>query len=298
VSQAFQTEIRELKDKFDSADLCRTGTVSEIEATMLLTNIGIRTSKQTERDAITKFYAERGHHRVCFSMFLELLQTARNVSMKAREAELRKLFMATDDDRSGFLSLAECSRLLSQMGMSPKTRAQQRRIAALFDVADLDGSGDLDFAEFAKLFQHVHELLESAFRKEVLSMADSLNISHQQVEEYRAAFDIFDTADDGMLRIEDIRRLVDSVHVTISGDLLNGIIAEVDTDHSGVIEFDEFLKLISLIEERKALQISKGQAMVPALLASAPNKAEPTELEQMWMSETGNITRRQKKDEK
>merc|ERR1719384_1241191 len=109
-----------------------------------------------------EFVSERcaGADTISFSLFLELVLKVRKVSMQERQTELLKLFQNTDSDRSGLQSLAECSRVLAQMGLCPRTRAQQRQIGNLFDVADQDGSGQLDFEEFSDLFQHVHELLQ------------------------------------------------------------------------------------------------------------------------------------------
>jgi len=271
--RVFANELRELKDKFDDMDKRRKGELCHTDTITHLANLGMRTTKEDERETIAAFFSEREDTPVTFAQFLGLLQRIRRVSMKSREEELWKVFQQTDSDRSGYLSLAECSRLLAQLGLSPRSRAQQRHIADLFDVADQDGSGELDFDEFSDLFQGVHELIQSQFRVNVLAIADELGISHAQVEEYRAAFDNLDMEDDGNLRIEEVRRLVDMVKVTISGDMLNVIIAEVDTDKSGVIEFDEFLKLIALIEERKAQQYAqRHKSDMPCLESGDPAK--------------------------
>jgi len=271
--RVFANELRELKDKFDDMDVRRKGELCHTDTITHLANLGMRTTKEDERETIAAFFSEREDTPVTFAQFLGLLQRIRRVSMKSREEELWKVFQQTDSDRSGYLSLAECSRLLAQLGLSPRSRAQQRHIADLFDVADQDGSGELDFDEFSDLFQGVHELIQSQFRVNVLAIADELHISHAQVEEYRAAFDNLDIEDDGNLRIEEVRRLVDMVKVTISGDALNVIIAEVDTDKSGVIEFDEFLKLIALIEERKAQQYAqRHKSDMPCLESGDPAK--------------------------
>merc|ERR1712096_91943 len=78
---------------------------------------------------------------------------------------------------SGTLDLGECSKLLEQMGLNPRTRAEQRQIACLFEIIDEDGSGELDFAEFNHLFQRVHERMQAVQRREELEAAKKCGMS-------------------------------------------------------------------------------------------------------------------------
>lgn len=175
------------------------------------------------------------------------------------------------------MSLAECSRLLENVGLSPKTRQEQRHIAVLLEAMDEDGSGELDFEEFAHLCQRVQEMLQIILHQDELKTAKSLHITVAQLHEYKSVFEHLDVHETGQLSLEIVRGIVDSLHITISGDELYAIFTEVDDDESGFIEFGEFLKLLSLVHKHvaKSGQTQKLRAAFTGPLQ--PEKADYVE---------------------
>jgi len=247
-------ELCELKDRFDTLDTEGTSYLNRQDVKVLLSDRGMRAETKAQRRCVQRCINQLnsdGTGMCSFSDLLKLILDARVIARRGREEALRELFMGMVKEGNDSLGLGECSRMLQQMGLSPRSRAQQRQIAILFETADEDGSGDYSFEEFAGLFQLVHEMLQRLKRRQECEASRQLGISPQQIEEYLEAFDLFDEAHSGELRVEDVRRLMDALRVSISGAVLSALVREVDVDESGLIEFDEFLVLMSLVEQRK-----------------------------------------------
>eukprot|EP00443_Scrippsiella_acuminata_P015010 CAMPEP_0115357676 /NCGR_PEP_ID=MMETSP0270-20121206/100270_1 /TAXON_ID=71861 /ORGANISM="Scrippsiella trochoidea, Strain CCMP3099" /LENGTH=823 /DNA_ID=CAMNT_0002780139 /DNA_START=147 /DNA_END=2618 /DNA_ORIENTATION=- len=259
--QILNDELCEFKDRFDALDKKGTGYLDQQDIKVLLADHGMRPTAKAQRQEMQfriKFLNSDGDGHCSFADLLGLILGSRELAKAARSVVLRELYSSMDKEGNNSLTLGECSRILGQMGLNPRTRAQQRQIAILFETADEDGSGDFSYDEFAVLNQLVHELLQRVHRKQEREAALQLGITPRQIEEYLEAFDMFDEEEVGELRVEDVRRLMDSLRIPISGTLLNELVREVDVDHSGVIEFNEFLMLMSLVEQRKA----KGTLLV------------------------------------
>ena len=97
-------------------------------------------------------------------------------------------------------------------------------------------AGDIDFAEFVTLMAH--------------KMADE-----KSEATLKAAFSVFDTSGDGFISAEEMRRIMINVGEPVTLDDVEQVIRKVDIDGDGVINYEEFTKVI--IEE-KATQF--GQA--------------------------------------
>jgi len=255
IVEVFKNEICELKDQFDCYDGDHSGFLDRGELTLLIADCGLGPKSRAEREEIQALIAasDTDHNaQVTFVEFLQLINGIRRLSSARNREDLQKLFRRFDKDASGSMSIAECSRLLEQFGLSPKTQQEQRHIGVLLEAIDEDGNGSLDFEEFSHLCQRVKEMLQLKVHHEELKAAKSLNITIAQLQEYKAVFEHLDADETGQLSVECVREMVDSVHINVSGDELHEIFTQVDENDSGCIEFIEFLKLISLLHKHAA----------------------------------------------
>jgi calcium-binding protein CML len=255
IVEAFKNEICELKDQFDCYDQDRSGFLDRKELNLLIADCGLGPRSKAEREEIQALIAASdtdSNAQVTFMEFLHLIHGIRRLSSARCYRNLQKLFLKFDKDGSGSMSLAECSRLLEQFGLSPKTQQEQRHIGVLLEAIDEDGNGELDFEEFSHLCQRVKEMLQLKIHHKELNAAKSLQITIAQLQEYRAVFEHVDADETGQLSIERVREMVDSLHIHISGDELHEIFTKIDEDASGFIEFTEFLKLISAVQKHAA----------------------------------------------
>lgn len=69
-------------------------------------------------------------------------------------------------------------------------------------------------------------------------------ISDEEKKEIRDAFNILDEDGDGKLSLDEMRLLLQSQFMTFTDAQANALLAELDTDKSGTIEYDEFEKYV------------------------------------------------------
>ena len=146
----------------------------------------------------------------------------------------------TDDELAEMIRIADAD----GTGDPPGTRAPRAAerapmhigAAALTHARARRAAGDIDFAEFVTLMAH--------------KMADE-----KSEATLRAAFSVFDTSGDGFISAEEMRRIMINVGEPVTLDDVEQVIKKVDIDGDGVINYDEFTKVI--IEE-KATQFGQG----------------------------------------
>lgn len=77
-------------------------------------------------------------------------------------------------------------------------------------------------------------------------MADfGVNLTEDQIEEFKEAFALFDKDGDGTITSDELGVVMRSLGRNPTKEELDAMIAEVDEDGSGEIEFPEFLKLMA-----------------------------------------------------
>lgn len=133
---------------------------------------------------------------------------------------LRATFKELDEDGDGQITVAELSRALEKAG----TTARKDEIVKLLESADVDGDGTLNFEEL---------LMTSIGRK----------ISAKE-ERLWNAFSKVDLNHDGKLSAAEIQSVLGG-----NAEEVRAMIAEVDADGDGEIDFDEFITMWSLKEE-------------------------------------------------
>jgi len=72
-----------------------------------------------------------------------------------------------------------------------------------------------------------------------------LNLTEDQIEEFKEAFALFDKDGDGTITADELGVVMRSLGRNPTREELEAMIAEVDDDGSGEIEFPEFLRLMA-----------------------------------------------------
>ncbi|EED17074.1 troponin C, putative [Talaromyces stipitatus ATCC 10500] len=73
-------------------------------------------------------------------------------------------------------------------------------------------------------------------------MADAL--SEEQISRFREAFAVFDKDGNGEITAEELRDVMRSLGQNPTESELQDIVNELDVDHTGTIDFDEFLTMM------------------------------------------------------
>ncbi len=136
---------------------------------------------------------------------------------------LLDLFAEIDTDQDGFLSLAELHNALLSKGI----RIGGQQAKTLLNLTDLNGDGVIDYAEFLGATVHQmrldkDELLWKAFRT-------------------------FDKDDSGFITEDELRAAMSGESSAVD---IEGVLRDVDTDHDGRINYEEFCNCMRVRAEK------------------------------------------------
>lgn len=73
----------------------------------------------------------------------------------------------------------------------------------------------------------------------------SQNFSAQETAQYKQAFDFFDKDGSGSISSQELSTAMKSLGYDLTQQQISTILNHVDADHSGQIDFNEFLKFIA-----------------------------------------------------
>uniref|UniRef100_UPI0038B2BB1D EF-hand domain-containing protein n=1 Tax=Staphylococcus aureus TaxID=1280 RepID=UPI0038B2BB1D len=92
-----------------------------------------------------------------------------------------------------------------------------------------DGSGELEFDEFL--------VLTAKFLVE--------EDAEKMQQELREAFRLYDKQGNGYINVKDLREILRALDDKLTEDELDDMIAEIDTDGSGTVDFEEFMEMMT-----------------------------------------------------
>ncbi|XP_049385259.1 calcium-dependent protein kinase 17-like [Solanum stenotomum] len=132
---------------------------------------------------------------------------------------LKQMFKNMDTDNSGTITLEELKQGLAKQG----TKLSDYEIKQLMEAADADGNGTIDYEEFITATVHMNKM--------------------DREEHLYTAFQYFDKDHSGYISREELEQALREFGMDDENDLRE-IINEVDTDHDGRINYDEFVAMM------------------------------------------------------
>jgi Ca2+-binding EF-hand superfamily protein len=143
---------------------------------------------------------------------------------------LRETFDAVDPEKTGSVDKVQFGEAMKIL----RIQFSEDDIEEAIREVDLDGSGMLDWPEFLFLMNRFGSnfSIENKFTEE-------------RLKEMRQVFEMFDADNSGTLDIGELRDVMHSIGLAPEEWEIRAMIAEVDDDNSGEIEWAEFLYLMS-----------------------------------------------------
>lgn len=138
---------------------------------------------------------------------------------------LRKAFDMFDREKRGCIHTNMVSTILRTLGQS----FEEKELQALIKEIDADGSGEVEFDEFLTLTAKF--LVEED--------------TEAMQEELREAFRMYDKESNGYIQTSALREILRALDDKLTNDELDEMIAEIDTDGSGTVDFDEFMEMMT-----------------------------------------------------
>ncbi|KAG2677139.1 hypothetical protein I3843_12G086900 [Carya illinoinensis] len=132
---------------------------------------------------------------------------------------LKEMFKSMDTDNSGTITLEELKAGLPKLG----TKLSESEVRQLMEAADVDGNGTIDYIEFITATMHMNRM--------------------DREDHLYKAFEYFDKDKSGYITMEELENALKQYNM---GDekTIKEIIAEVDTDNDGRINYDEFVTMM------------------------------------------------------
>ncbi|KAG8386125.1 hypothetical protein BUALT_Bualt03G0116500 [Buddleja alternifolia] len=149
---------------------------------------------------------------------LALKVIAENLSTEEIQG-LKSMFTNMDTDNSGTITYEELKDGLARLG----SKLTEPEVRQLMDAADVDGNGTIDYIEFITATMHRHRL--------------------EREENLYKAFQYFDKDSSGFITRDELETAMKEYGM---GDpsTIKEIIAEVDSDNDGRINYEEFCTMM------------------------------------------------------
>ncbi|KAF7283130.1 troponin C-like isoform X2 [Rhynchophorus ferrugineus] len=140
-------------------------------------------------------------------------------------AVLRKAFQMFDTTKSGFIETTKIATILNTMGQL----FDEGELNNLIRKNDPQHTGKVNFDDFAEIASHF------------LEEDDDGSTQH----ELKEAFRLYDREGNGYITTGTLKEILAALDDNLTSRDLDGIIAEIDTDGSGTVDFDEFMEMMT-----------------------------------------------------
>lgn len=161
---------------------------------------------------------------------------AKTTTSSSSRDELRGVFATFDKNNDGYITREELRESLKNIGIS----AGERDVADMVEKVDSNGDGLIDFDEFCELFDSISGVGD--YGEEERGEAEERGADGDLKE----AFDVFDGNKDGLITVEELGLVLSSLGFT-EGKMMEDckeMIRKVDMDGDGMVNFDEFKKMM------------------------------------------------------
>jgi len=261
-SQFSDEEISRFREVFSAVDADNSGSVSTSELQNLFKQLGYDLTVEFIAGLVSQVDVD-GSQDLSFDEFVTLLVLVLEALKSAEEEEaakaeenavfvadpsqfsaeelagFREAFDFADTDKSGTVSYSELQQMFSKLGFDVASEV----IVELVRQVDVDGSENLSFEEFITLVVLV---------KNALSENEKAGgLSEEEIQSLREVFDLVDTDKSGTISTSELGEMLRKLDYDPTEEQLAQLLATVDDDNSGSLNFDEFVQLVYLLAQAK-----------------------------------------------
>jgi calcium-binding protein CML len=159
-------------------------------------------------------------------------------------AYFKKMFDLYDTDKSGAIGLSELRNLSKHLGVE---MSEQHILASVRSIGVHADGEDIDLA-FPQFVMWLHNASsagdEFALLKAKITAKGNKALNNEQIARLKEVFDHFDADGSGSIDAGELRNVFQSMGTEVSEQEMEDMIAGVDDDGSGQIEFQEFMVLM------------------------------------------------------
>lgn len=164
---------------------------------------------------------------------------------KREEAYFKKMFHLFDTDKSGAIGLSELKNLTKQLGSEMTEEVLLQTVNSIGCPTE-NGEIDLSFEDFVRWFSSCGTAGgdEFAVLKARISANGAKNLSNEQIAHLKEVFDHFDADKSNSIDAEELVNVFASMGQEVTLESMKQMIATVDENGSGDIDFDEFIMMM------------------------------------------------------
>ncbi|MGH0169753.1 UNVERIFIED_CONTAM: hypothetical protein FKN15_077082 [Acipenser sinensis] len=171
--------------------------------------------------------------------------------------ELDAIIEEVDEDGSGTIDFEEFLVMMVHQLKEDQAGKSEEELSEFFRVFDKNGDGYIDREELAEILRSSGESISEEEMDELMADGDKNNDGKIDFDEFKAAFDMFDTDGGGDISTKELGTVMKMLGQNPSREELDAIIEEVDEDGSGSIDFQEFL--VMMVQQLKEDQAGKSE---------------------------------------
>uniref|UniRef100_A0A0E0DXS2 EF-hand domain-containing protein n=1 Tax=Oryza meridionalis TaxID=40149 RepID=A0A0E0DXS2_9ORYZ len=168
------------------------------------------------------------------------------------DADLGIVFSTFDHDGDGFITAAELEESLKRLGIAVSSAAEA---AALVARVDANSDGLIDIHEFRELYDSIPKRRKSHQQHPLPSTAadEEEDEAEEEERDLREAFDVFDGNKDGLISAEELGTVLGSLGLRQHGGRpavaeCRDMIRLVDSDGDGMVSFEEFKRMMTVVK--------------------------------------------------
>ncbi|PSR92769.1 Calmodulin-like protein [Actinidia chinensis var. chinensis] len=146
------------------------------------------------------------------------------VSNEEQIVEFQEVFSLFDKDGDGCITVEELATVIRSLDQNPT----EEELQDMINEIDADGNGTIEFTEFLNF------------------MANRMKETDAE-EELKEAFKVFDKDQNGYISATELRQVMINLGEKLSDEEVDQMIKEADLDGDGQVNFDEFVKMMTVV---------------------------------------------------
>ena len=261
------THPSDVRATFEKFDRNRSGKLDYKELREALKAMGLDVSSQQSAEILAQYDTNRSGV-LGLDEFANVVGRLRQFQAEGISPEMRQTFARFDRNRSGKLDYKELREALKALGLD----VGSEEATSILQKYDTDRSGLLEIDEFATL---VHQL-----RKWQQSQQSQQPAGHAQASsvpaDIRDAFVGFDRNRSGKLDYKELRDALRVLGLDVNSDDATKILARYDSDRNGLMDLDEFAKLVYELRRYVASQQPRPSSHQPHPTGHTEPSRKPT----------------------
>ncbi|XP_046582415.1 uncharacterized protein LOC124289793 [Haliotis rubra] len=256
-----QEQIEDYSRAFRLFDKDGDGTIDAKELGTVMRSLGQNPNDDELQEILEEVDAD-GNGIIDFEEFLGMM--AKKMQSRDSEEEIKEAFKVFDKESKGYLTSEELRHIMTTMG----EKLTHEDVDDMIREADLDGDGKIDYLEFSKMLASGCEQQNQSLLQPILLLKqpntfniivvpfclqaeeqqcapEGSQLTEDQIAEFKEAFCLFDKDGDGTITTKELGTVMRSLGQNPTEAELQDMINEVDADGNGIIDFPEFLTMMS-----------------------------------------------------